>query len=300
MHKVLVTGANGQLGRVLKEEVAIFQLNNPDYEWHFKGKDEVNICDYEEVEAYVLENEIDIIINCAALTNVDDAEIDKDAAKEINVTGTQNLADISNNFGVYLIHISTDYVFSGERVIPYTEEDVPTPVNYYGLTKLWGEEAIKKRASEYIIIRTSFLYSEYGNNFLTKMISAIDTWDGDTIRKVVNDQISSPTYARDLCYAILRCLEYAHKGVKEIVHFANKGVCSRYDFAKLTEMIYKPVHFVSMFSPCKSSDFERPARRPVMSVLDTTKAANMFDYQIPHWVESLKICIEKYKLGNDE
>lgn len=299
---ILVTGGNGQLGKTLKEEVNIFSLNNPDKKWFFTGHDDVDICDYEEIEGFVIENNIDVIINCAALTNVDNAEEDREKAFKINEMGVKNIAMLSRDFGVFVIHISTDYVFNGQLPMLYNEDDVPCPINLYGMSKMYGEKALEEYASEYVIIRTSFVYSEHGNNFVLKMLNLIDTWDGmdKTRRKVVMDQITSPTYARDLCYPILRMLEYAHKGVKEIYHFANKGTCSRYDFAKMAERFYK-VGIIghSMFVPCMSNEFKVPAKRPLFTVFDTRKIEDELDFEIPFWVDSLEKCITNIKNGDD-
>ena len=299
---ILVTGGNGQLGQTLKEEVNIFSLNNPDKKWFFAGHDEVDICDYEELEAFVIENNIDVIINCAALTNVDKAEEDREEAFKINEMGVRNIADISREFGVFVIHISTDYVFNGQYPKLYNEEDGLCPINLYGISKMYGERALEEYASEYVIIRTSFVYSEHGSNFVLKMIGLMNAWNGmeDAKRKVVTDQITSPTYARDLCYPILRLLEYAHRGVKEIYHFANKGACSRYDFAKMIERFYKNgVKNDSMFIPCMSNEFKVPARRPAFTVFDTRKIEDELDFEIPFWVDSLEKCITNIKNGED-
>lgn len=296
MHGILVTGGNGQLGKTLEEEVKKFSLNNTDYKWFFKGHDEVDICDYEELECFVIENNIDIIINCAALTNVDKAEQDRELAFKINEMGVRNIADISREFGVFVIHISTDYVFNGQYPKLYNEDDGLSPINIYGLTKMYGERELEEKASEYVIIRTSLLYSEHGENFVTKMISAINSWDGNMERKVVVDQITSPTYARDLCYMILRMLEYTHRGVKEIYHFANKGLCSRYDLAKMIERIYKEgLKGKSMFVPCMSNEFNVPAKRPPFTSFDTRKIEDELDFKIPFWVDSLERCITNIK-----
>lgn len=300
MRNILVTGANGQLGQILKQEVEIFSLNNVDYKWFFTGHDELDICNYDQIFNYVSDNKINIIINCAALTNVDKAEEDRELAFEINERGVRNIAEISGELGIFVIHISTDYVFGGLVPKLFNEDDVTYPVNLYGLSKLYGEEELRNKASGYIILRTSLLYSEVGSNFVTKMIGLIDSWDGRTKRGVVVDQITSPTYARDLCYVILRCLEVADYGYKEVFHFANKGLCSRYDFAMMIERLYKPgSKKESMFAPCMSNEFKTPARRPPFTSFDTRKIEDEFDFEIPFWVDSLEKCIKNIKNGDD-
>lgn len=292
---ILVTGANGQLGKTLKEVVDIFSINNPQYKWFFKSHDEVDICDYEEIEGFVIENNIDVIVNCAAITNVDDAEDNRELAFKVNEMGVSNIAALSKEFGVFIIHISTDYVFNGEYPRLYNEDDVPCPVNIYGLSKMYGEREIIENASEYVILRTSFLYSEYGNNFLTKIIELLDNWDGNETKRVVTDQIASPTYVRDLCQIILNLLPYAHRGMKEIYHFANKGLCSRYDFACMVETLYKPCIIERMFEPCMAKEFKTRAKRPIFTVFDTRKIEDEFEIDIPFWVDSLKICLNNIK-----
>ncbi len=288
---ILVTGANGQLGKCLYDEV--YNENRvvlpDDIKWYFCGHDEVNIFDYEEIEGFVIENNIDVIINCAAYTNVEKAEEDRDKTKEVNIYGTKNIASLSRDFGVFVIHISTDYIFDGNRPTPYKECDFPYPINYYGNTKCYGERELIDNASEYVILRTSLVYSEYGENILKKTIKVLESGSG----KFTIDQTTSPTYARDLAYCILLLLPYAHKGVRQILHFCNNGVATRYDFAVAVKELYFGEGSDIVVNPCKSEEFNTKAKRPPYSVLDNSLIRDVLELDIPYWRDSLKKCVER-------
>lgn len=280
--KVLVTGANGQLG----SEIRFVSGEFKDLEFGFADKNAVDICDFEAVQKAL--NGYDALINCAAYTGVDKAESEADKAFAINEKGALNLARACEKFGVKLVHISTDYVFDGKayQLIP---ENAPTaPLSVYGKSKLAGEKAIlSQNLAHSCIIRTSWLWSEFGTNFV-KTIAHLAK-ERDEI-SVVSDQIGSPTNARDLARAICVILPKLSeiKGV-EIFHYANLGVASWYDFA------YEIVHFLKRNYPAisckvkaiKSSEYKTAATRPFYSVLDTSKIKAHFGIEIPHWKESL-------------
>ncbi|MDX1760951.1 MAG: dTDP-4-dehydrorhamnose reductase, partial [Christiangramia sp.] len=222
---ILVTGSKGQLGSELRELSEEYQQ----YNFSFTSKSELDITQKPEVEDFLTSHRINVIINCAAYTAVDKAEEDFELADKINHTGVKHLAEIAKKAAIQLIHISTDYVFNGENFKPYGENDPTSPVNKYGQTKLAGEESIiEAKLNNSMIIRTSWVYSSYGNNFVKTMLKLGNERDE---LKVVNDQIGTPTYARDLAEFILKnCIEIEHHGL-ETYHYTNEGVCSWYDFA---------------------------------------------------------------------
>lgn len=295
---ILVTGANGQLGKCIYDEVykenRIIIPNNT--KWFFCGHSEVDICDYEELESFIIENNIDVIINCAAYTNVEKAEVDKEACFNINVNGIKNLASVSNTFGVFIIHISTDYVFDGARPVPYKEGLETYPINYYGLTKYFGEKELINNASEYIIVRTSLLYSEYGDNIFTKTLKILKEKEECMF---TIDQVTSPTYARDLAYTIILLLSYTHRNCKEIFNFCNNGVVTRYDFANTINELYFNGKNNVVIKPCKSNAFPSNVSRPAYSVLDNSLIDEELELQIPYWRDSLKKCVDRIKKETD-
>ena len=294
---ILVTGANGQLGKCLydivyNEKMIVFP---DDIKWYFCGHEDVDICDFKKIEGFVIWNDIDVIINCAAYTNVEKAEEENDEARNVNVIGLKNIAEVSKDLGVFVIHISTDYVFDGNKPTPYTEDDDTRAINYYGLTKSMGEKELIKSASEFIILRTSLVYSEYGENILKKTIKILESGDG----KFTMDQTTSPTYARDLAYCILLLLPYAHKGTKELFNFCDNGVATRYDFAVAVKDLYFGEESDIVIKPCKSKEFDTKANRPSYSVLDTSFISDELEMDIPYWRDSLKRCIDRIKKGTD-
>lgn len=275
----LVVGCNGQLGNELKlllQDKAVYV-----------DKDELDITDKQAVLDFVADKNFEAIINCAAYTAVDKAESDEKLATLINVEGPRHLAAT----GLPLIHISTDYVFDGKNYKPYTEEDVPNPQSVYGKTKLAGEKAVMKAADTAIIIRTAWLYSTFGNNFVKTMrrLGA----ERDKLN-VVFDQIGSPTYAADLARAIVAILPQIKKGMKEIYHYTNEGVCSWYDFA-LAIMAQSDLDCKVL--PIESKDYPTPAQRPHYSVLNKAKIKKDFNLTINHWAVSLAECVEKLSNG---
>lgn len=252
---------------------------------------ELDITDATAVSEAVKGNDIEIIVNCAAYTNVDKAESDEAAAVLINATAVANLAAAMKEVGGTLFHVSTDYVFGLDGNTP-RREDMPTaPLGVYGRTKLMGEEAIEKSGCKALIFRTAWLYSEYGNNFLKTMMRL--TAEREQLN-VVFDQVGTPTYAGDLALAIFSIIEAGvYAGNEGIYHFSNEGVCSWYDFA--VEIAAVAGNTDCRIEPCHSCEFPSPVTRPPYSVLDKTKIKKTFDIDIPHWRESMEYCIKRIK-----
>ncbi len=273
--KVLVTGCNGQLGNEIK-----LLLSDAMY----TDADTLDITDETAVSSFVKENDIDTIINCAAYTAVDKAEDDVDLAKDINEKGPENLAKT----GCKIIHISTDYVFDGSNCRPYTPDDKTNPISVYGKTKLNGENAVAKFAKEYVIIRTAWLYSSFGNNFV-KTMRRLGS-ERETLN-VVCDQTGTPTYARDLAEAIVKILPQLNEANSGVYHFSNEGTCSWYDFAV---EIMSLSNLNCKVSPILSAEYPTKAVRPFYSVLDKSKLKKTFNISIPHWKESLIKCLKLF------
>ncbi len=275
----LVVGANGQLGSELK-----LQLQDRAV---YVDRTELDITDKAAVEAFVAQHQFEAIINCAAYTAVDKAESDEKVAELINVEGPRNLAAT----GLPLVHISTDYVFDGTACRPYSEDDKPNPQTAYGRTKLAGEKAVLETAQTAVIIRTAWLYSTFGNNFVKTMRKLGAERDS---LNVVFDQVGTPTYAKDLAAAILAILPQMKAGTKEIYHFSNEGVCSWYDFA-LAVMAQSDLNCEVL--PIESKDYPTPAKRPHYSVLNKAKIKRDFGIKINNWAVSLAECVEKLNNG---
>jgi dTDP-4-dehydrorhamnose reductase len=280
--KILVTGGNGQLGSSLKRRSGNF----PQLDLYFTDIEDLDITSPEQVKNIVYGNEFTHLINCAAFTAVDKAEKEPEKARLINVTAVKNLADISHKQNIKLIHISTDYVFGGSQNRPYTESDVPNPKNMYGSTKFEGERAALENCNQSVVIRTSWLYSEYGSNFLKTILRLKDD---RTQVKVVCDQIGTPTYAGDLAEAILNVVAGDKPFLKpEIYHYSNEGVASWYDFA---EEIIALTGSECEILPITTDQYPLPAYRPFYSVLLKAKFKHDFGLPIPHWKKSLKKCL---------
>ena len=276
--KILVTGANGQLG----SELRVLSVNS-NHEFLFTDVAELDITNREAVDNYVSEHGTDIIVNCAAYTNVDKAEDDTEMADNINHLAVKNLAEVSAKYKLILIHISTDYVFDGSKNTPYLETDPTAPLGVYGRTKLAGEKAVTDSGCDYLIIRTSWLYSSFGNNFVKTMRRL--TAEKDSL-KVVFDQVGTPTYAADLASAILEIIETGkYKSNSGIYHFSNEGVCSWYDFAIEIRNLSGNLCDIQ---PCHSDEFPSKVKRPNFSVLDKTKIKETFGLKIPYWKVSLR------------
>lgn len=286
MNNILITGANGQLGN----EMRIQSLKSKEDVYHFTDVAELDITRINDIRHYVSEKHINIIVNCAAYTNVDKAEDDETTANLINHEAVRNLAVVSKEADIQLIHISTDYVFGGTNNLPYQENEPTNPLGVYGKTKFAGENAIKEIECDYLIFRTAWLYSSFGNNFVKTMQRL--TREKDSL-KVVFDQVGTPTYAADLASLIYKVIEEKmyekHQG---IYHFSNEGVCSWYDFAK--EIAFLSNNDCNI-QPCHSSEFPSKVNRPAFSVLDKTKVKVDFAYNIPYWRDSLVKCINKLK-----
>lgn len=292
-NRILVTGANGQLGSEIRH---VARSSYDSYIFADVVMAEgvattyLDITDLDAVRTFVAENRINIIINCAAYTNVEKAEEESEKAMLLNATAPENLAQAMKEVEGMLIHISTDYVFGGNaKSTPYDEECTTAPTSVYGTTKLRGEEAIMSVGCRHIIIRTAWLYSAYGNNFLKTMLRL--TSERERI-SVVDDQIGTPTYAADLAATIIAIIE---SGKAEhnvgIYHFSNEGVCSWYDFAREIARVAGNTH--CEICPCLSSEYPSKVTRPAYSVLDKGKIRRTFGTTIPHWTESVERCVNK-------
>lgn len=283
--KILVTGANGQLGMSLRK---MADRVGHDASWLFTDVEELDITDAAAIRAMVAGNQIDTIINCAAYTNVDAAEDNETLAEKLNAQAVENLALAMKEVGGLLVHISTDYVFGGEPRNTPCREDLPAcPTGAYGRTKLHGEQAILRSGVRYLIIRTSWLYSEYGKNFVKTMLRL--TQERPSL-KVVFDQVGTPTYAGDLAEAIVKMLERAGQaGHDGVFHYSNEGVCSWYDFAKAIAAYAG--HTDCDIQPCHSDEFPSKVVRPAYSVLDKTLVKKTFGLSVPYWTDSLKKCL---------
>ncbi|WPO65573.1 dTDP-4-dehydrorhamnose reductase [Bacteroides fragilis] len=282
---ILVTGANGQLGN----EMQVLARENLQHTYFFTDVQELDICDEQAVYAYVSEHKIDIIVNCAAYTAVDKAEDNVELCDKLNNIAPGYLARAAQANGAAMIQVSTDYVFDGTAHIPYTEEEPTCPASVYGSTKLAGEQNVMDHCEKAMVIRTAWLYSIYGNNFVKTMIRLGQERDS---LGVIFDQIGTPTYANDLAQAIFAAI---NKGVVGgIYHFSGEGVCSWYDF---TIAIHRLAGIASCkVKPLHTADYPAKAPRPHYSVLDKTKIKDTFGIEIPHWEESLKRCINQLRM----
>ncbi|WP_299108183.1 dTDP-4-dehydrorhamnose reductase [uncultured Winogradskyella sp.] len=282
MLKVLVTGKDGQLAQCIKSVAHQY----PNLEFDFKASSELDITNKVKVESALSVQQYDYCINCAAYTNVDNAETETELAYKINVIGAKNLAEACLKYQVTLVHISTDFVFDGKGSTPYTENSNTKPIGVYGETKLKGEIEISKTLENHFILRTSWLYSEFGNNFLKTMLRLGSTRDE---LGVVGDQIGSPTYAVDLANVILRLIASTNTSYG-IYHYSNKGVISWYGFAK---EIFRISESNVKLNKIETKDYPTKAERPKYSVLETSKITKTLGLEIPNWKESLVIAISK-------
>ena len=284
---ILVTGANGQLGSCLRD-VAAGSTDN----YIFTDVAELDITDAAAVRKAVNDNAVDVIVNCAAYTNVDKAEDDAAFAELLNATAVRNLAEAAKENGATLIHISTDYVFGKEPYnVPCREDQKGTPTGVYGLTKLHGEQAVAETGVKALIFRTAWLYSEYGRNFVKTMLNLTST---KPELKVVFDQTGTPTYAGDLAHALFDIIENRRfAGNEGVYHYSNEGVCSWYDFTKM--IAEYAGNTACDIQPCHSDEFPSKVVRPSYSVLDKTKFKNIFGIKVPYWTDSLRRCIANLK-----
>ena len=294
MKRILVTGANGQLGN----EMRIIAKNSSDI-YLFTDINQVegvettflDITDLEAVQQCVVDNNIDVIVNCAAYTNVDAAETNEDLAEKLNAEAPKNLAKAIKEVGGLLVQISTDYVFGKESYnVPCREEQQGTPTGVYGASKLHGEQNIIEIGGNYVIIRTAWLYSEFGKNFCKTMMNLTST---KSQLNVVFDQVGTPTYAYDLAKAIVVIIDKFDGTQTGVYHYSNEGVCSWFDFTKMIAE-YNGTTACDIL-PCHSDEFPSPVKRPAYSVLDKTKIKKVFGIEIPYWTDSLKKCITNLK-----
>jgi len=282
MNNILVTGSNGQLGSEIQNLSSHYENN-----YFFTCKDELDITKKEKLQSFIEKNSINTIINCAAYTAVDKAEEDEKLADAINHKAVKNLAKIAKEKNIRLIHISTDYVFDGQNYKPYIEEDITNPQSIYGKTKLDGEKSIIAiNPINAIIIRTSWVYSSYGSNFVKTMLRLGKQKES---LGVIFDQIGTPTYAKDLAKVILDILPKIQNSKLNIYHYSNEGVVSWYDFAK---QIMKMAKIDCEVNPIETKDYPTPAPRPHYSLLSKSKIKNEFKITIPFWKDSLNECLK--------
>ena len=283
MRNVLVTGSNGQLASCIKDLAKQYEGLN----FIYTDYQELDICDLNQVNTFFKSNKkIDYCINCAAYTAVDKAESDVEKAFEINANGAKNLAIACREFDAVLIQVSTDFVFNGEKNEPYTETDVAKPISVYGASKLQGEIEIKQILETYFILRTSWLYSEHGANFMKTMLRLAETRDEIS---VVSDQIGTPTYAGDLADVILKIIRSKTKNFG-LYHYSNEGVASWYDFAKA---IFEASHSQIKLNPIKTAAYPTPAKRPFYSVLNKSRIKKNLKVETPYWRDSLVKALDK-------
>lgn len=280
--KILVTGANGQLGN----EMRVLAKENPQHTYFFTDVQELDICNKKAVWDFISDNKIELVVNCAAYTAVDKAEDNDELVHKLNSEAPGELAKAAEANGASIIHVSTDYVFDGTAHIPYTEECTPCPNTVYGKTKLEGERAVIASCRQSVVIRTAWLYSSFGNNFVKTMLRLGKEKES---LGVIFDQIGTPTYARDLARAIYAIIQ---KGiVPGVYHFSNEGVCSWYDF---TTVILKLAHIDTCHvNPLHTDEYPAKAQRPHYSVLDKTKIKKTFGIEIPYWIDSLSKCLHE-------
>lgn len=276
MKKILVTGANGQLGRCIQDLAGEYS----GLLFVFTDYKELDITSPEDVNVFFGDKKFDYCINCAAYTAVDKAEEEVEQAYLINAEGVKNLAASCKKYDVVLVHVSTDFVFDGQKDTPYTEEDIPNPINVYGKSKLKGEQYVQEILNKYFIIRTSWVYSEYGHNFVKTMLRLGKEKDEIS---VVNDQVGTPTYAGDLAKVILKIIS-DNNNFYGLYHYSNEGEASWYDFAK---SIFKRCNIKINLKPIKSEEYLKPAVRPKFSVLNKDKIKNSFKVEVPVWDDSL-------------
>lgn len=278
---ILVTGANGQLGMEFRVLASLY----PAYHFLFVSREQLSITDETSVEDFFSQNNISYCFNCAAYTAVDKAEIEKETAFENNGTAVGKLAAVCKKYNTIFIHISTDYVFNGNATKPYKETNETDPVNTYGASKLQGEKEAVKNNPASIIIRTSWVYSSFGKNFVKTMLRLMSEKESIS---VVNDQVGCPTYANDLATAIMKIITANEHPQAGIYNYSNRGVISWYEFALAIKEISASSCIVN---PVSSAQYPTPAKRPNYSVLDTSKIQQVFNIEIPFWKDSLEKCI---------
>jgi dTDP-4-dehydrorhamnose reductase len=291
--KILVLGCKGQLGRCLND-----QLTNTDHEVIYSSRDQIDIADFEVTKNKILKTSPDLIINATAYTAVDNAEEDQKTANLINHLAVKNIADICNQLECWLIHVSTDYVFDGKSKVPYKEDDQTNPQGAYGETKLKGELAIQASGCQHIIIRTAWVFSEYGNNFLKTMLRLGAERDDLSI---VGDQVGCPTYSQDIASAIVQIIPQLHSQKDYgLFHYCGNTPCTWYDFAKaiFEQAKTNNLKIPSIVKSIETSAYPTPAKRPAFSVLDCSKIENDFGVHASNWHDGIGQVISKLKLEN--
>jgi len=286
---ILVTGANGQLGKELQVLMRNKQ-NSIQHNFFFTDRNELDITDKKSIENFLTKKEISTIINCAAYTAVDKAEEERELADLINHKAVEILANSAKEHEIPLLHISTDYVFNGTSCKPYKETDHTNPQNIYGATKLKGEEAFQNSGAKGMIIRTSWVYSPFGQNFVKTMLRLAKS---KKELRIIYDQIGSPTYAKDLAKTILQIMQnptFTTLKSVEVYHYSNEGLCSWYDFAKA---IFELKNIGIKVLPIETKEYPTSAKRPNYSVLSKKKIKKDFDIEIPYWRDSLKDCLQR-------
>ena len=281
MTTILITGSNGQLGNEMQQAAVRF----PDFNYIYTDVAELDICDKGALDAFVKANNVNVIVNCAAYTAVDKAEDDVELCYKINRDAVRNIAEVATENKVKVVHVSTDYVFDGTNYLPYTEDMPVCPATVYGKSKLEGEQALLENCKESVILRTAWLYSSFGNNFVKTMMKLGTERDS---LGVIFDQVGTPTYAADLADAILQLLSNK-TFVPGIYHFSDEGVCSWYDF---TKTIHRMANITCDVKPIETKDYPARTPRPHFSVLNKGKIKSTYGISIPHWEVSLEKCIQ--------
>ena len=284
MTTILITGSHGQLGNEMQQTARRF----PQFNYLYTDIEELDICDKAALDAFVKANAVNVIVNCAAYTAVDKAEDDVELCYKINADAVRNIGEIAAENNLKVVHVSTDYVFDGTNHIPYTEDQPVCPATVYGKSKLAGEQALLKTCKQAVILRTAWLYSSFGNNFVKTMMKLGTERDS---LNVIFDQIGTPTYAADLADAIMRIIS-SKNFVPGIYHFSDEGVCSWYDF---TKSIHRLAGITCDVRPIETKDYPARTPRPHYSVLNKAKIKSTYGIVIPHWEESLERCIKILK-----
>ena len=281
MTTILITGSKGQLGNEMQQAAVRF----PAFNYIYTDVAELDICDKSALDAFVKANNVNVIVNCAAYTAVDKAEDDVELCYKINRDAVRNIAEVANDNKVKVVHVSTDYVFDGTNYLPYTEDMPVCPATVYGKSKLEGEQALLENCKESVILRTAWLYSSFGNNFVKTMMKLGTERDS---LGVIFDQVGTPTYAADLADAILQLLRN-ETFVPGIYHFSDEGVCSWYDF---TKTIHRMANITCDVKPIETKDYPARTPRPHFSVLNKGKIKSTYGISIPHWEVSLEKCVQ--------
>jgi len=280
MTTILITGSHGQLGNEMQQAAKHF----PAFKFIYTDVEDLDICDKVALNAFVKANAVNVIVNCAAYTAVDKAEDDVELCYKINSDAVRNIGEVANQNGLKVVHVSTDYVFDGTNYVPYSEDQAVSPNTVYGKSKLAGEQALMETCEQSVILRTAWLYSSFGNNFVKTMLKL--GVERDSLN-VIFDQIGTPTYAADLADTILKILNH-ETFVPGLYHFSDEGVCSWYDF---TKTIHRIAGITCDVRPIETKDYPARTPRPHYSVLNKAKIKSIYGIIIPHWEESLERCI---------